>query len=271
MPKINFFTCVDGRYEMFVVPFVYSHLINNEDTVSEIVVEDPAGFWSRNAAAKDLFDTLFPGRVVVRKFSDDWNRLGKVGGAATWRFLESPEVPAEYTYIGDADIFCTEADIYDHETRVFKALGLPYNNFNRPNSNRYTGCFAVKTNAYYGKVLPKVVGMLQEGSGISNGDEMVLFDIIAGTMPENGKDMISGLPVRKIHGIHTSPNRKDPLGVDNRAGWGINLRRAEAYGRMKGSESWSAFYGALQEDYAKNVLDVLEDGIARYKALGVTS
>jgi hypothetical protein len=256
LPKICFFTCVSQNYEQYVLPFIYTHLINNKESCVEVVVEREDNLWNRYPRAKNFLESMFPGRYLIREFpkmnkpiSDHPKR------AATWRFVDRPKTEAEYTYLSDADILCLEKDIYEHELKVSSLTGLPFNNHKRKDSLRYTGCFAVKTKEYYSSIDKKRSFYYSDPDNIKKGDEELLYDIIAGSgFPDFDEQTVQGVPVRRIHGIHPSPNRS----IDGSPGWGFNGSRKELYQELKKCPSWLHFTEVCDLFYRKNILEALE-------------
>lgn len=205
--KTTIFTSADKYYEPFVLPYITSALIHNEDAQVEICLEDPSGFTTKHKDVLNKLDESFPGRFLLRP-GDFSVPPGNV------RFLETPELVSEYTYIGDIDILILE-NITGLHLKNMKKTGLPYSNILRPDGKSLTGLHFTKTGEYY---------PLAEIQDKSIRDEDMLYEMI----------ILRGLPLpgeedkfRPMHGFHLSLSR--PPSSKTAPDWGIGGGGYENY------------------------------------------
>ena len=139
----------------------------------------------------DVIARYFPDRFLVRGgcFRD-------IRGASP-RFLETPLLESEYTYVGDIDIIILEGDVTEQHVAHMAQTGLPYSNRLRPNTPRLTGLHFTRTDAHYPLVVPSDWNMMKN-------DEELLYRLVRA----------KGLPLpaatdtfRPSHGIHLSVKR----------------------------------------------------------------
>src|SRR5829696_4441298 len=187
----TFFTAANTLYEPFVIPYAVTALHHNADAAVEICVEDPARFKTANASALDVIARYFPDRFLVRG-----GCFRGIRGASP-RFLETPLLESEYTYIGDIDMIILEGDVTEQHVAHMAQTGLPYSNRLRPNTPRLTGLHFTRTDAHYPLVVPSDWNMMKN-------DEELLYRLVRA----------KGLPLpaatdtfRPSHGIHLSVKR----------------------------------------------------------------
>src|SRR3546814_4504457 len=108
MMRTTFFTSANRAYEPFVLPYITSVLLSNEDARVEICLERPPQFETGNADALDILSRHFGNRVDIRR--------GVFSGtvANNVRFIETPNSQTEFIYIGDIDILVLEAVTDQH-------------------------------------------------------------------------------------------------------------------------------------------------------------
>ena len=246
--RTTFFTAADRRYELFVLPYAASVLAHNVDARLEICLHDADGFERRNADALRLLAEAYgDGRLLLRNTES----VGVSPNSA--RFLETPKVLTEYTYIGDIDILVLEA-VSDIHIERMDELGLPYSNQVRTGRRALSGLHFTRSDAYYPVVPP---------DGNPHGDEALLYALVTArgwaTPPE-------GVKRPGVHGYHMSPNRS-PLSpqADSRStvAWGLGRSEAHlsAYRALKQSDLWCELFPILDVRY-RLLLGLLDLGLA---------
>ncbi|MDE2813886.1 MAG: hypothetical protein OXM01_12710 [Gemmatimonadota bacterium] len=198
---------------MFALPYVLSGLIHNDDARVEICLEDALTFESANMEAVGILRDEFGGRFLFRDFE-----VGYDVAPNSVRFLETPHVATEYTYIGDIDILILEPISPLHIERMSES-GLPFSNVLRPGGKALTGLHFTRSDAYYPIERP------QQGIPLNLDEELLYHLVTCKGYPPPRADL-----VRPMHGYHLSPNRA-PLRRDDAVGgsfhWG--LRGAPGY------------------------------------------
>ena len=254
--RTTFFTVADKRYELFALPYAASVLAHNADARVEICLLDADEFERRNAdALRLLAESHGDGRLLLRNMEN----VGVSPNSA--RFLETPKVLTEYTYIGDIDILVLEAVSDIHIERMGE-LGLPYSNQVRTGRRALSGLHFTRSDAYYPVVPP---------DGFDpHGDEALLYALVTArgwAMPP--KD------VKRpgVHGYHMSPNRS-PLspqaGSRSTVAWGLGRSKEHlaAYRALKQSDPWRELFPLLDVRY-RLLLGLLDLGLAwRYPGEG---
>lgn len=226
MIRTTIFTSANRLYEMFVVPFVVTSLIHNDDARVEICLEDAGEFESKNADAIDVLDRHFGSdRFLFRDIVAGID----VPSPNTVRFLETPEVTTEFTYIGDVDILILEAISPIHIARMSDS-GLPYSNVLREGREALSGLHFTRSDAYYPVEIPADADL--------NLDEALLYQLVT----RRGLPLPPGGLGRPTHGYHLSPNRAPlPAVVDGHApaGWGVESKaRLEFYCALRRHRAW---------------------------------
>ena len=254
--RTTFFTVADRRYELFVLPYAASVLAHNVDARLEVCLHDADEFRRRNAEALGLLaESHGDGRLLLR------NTETTRASPNSARFLETPKVLTEFTYIGDIDILVLEA-VSDIHIERMDALGLPYSNQVRTGRRALSGLHFTRSDAYYPVVPPNGFG--------PHGDEALLYALVTArgwaTPPEDVKRP-------GVHGYHMSPNRS-PLspeaGSRSTVAWGLGRSEAhlEAYRALKQSDLWCALFPLLDVRY-RLLLGLLDLGLAwRYPGEG---
>lgn len=246
--RTTFFTVADGRYELFVLPYAASVLAHNADARVEVCLHDADVFARRNADALGLLAESHGDRVLMRPFET----AGVPPNSA--RFLETPKILTEYTYIGDIDILVLEAVSAIHIERM-DALGLPYSNQVRTGRRALSGLHFTRSDAYY------PVGSTDGFD--PHGDEALLHALVTArgwaTPPE-------GIERPGVHGYHMSPNRS-PLspqaGSRSTVAWGLGRSEAHlaAYRALSQSDLWRELFPLLDVRY-RLLLGLLDLGLA---------
>lgn len=271
MNKVNFFTCAGGRtYHKFIIPYIASTLISNEDATVEIVTDAP-----KSRGFKQICD-IFPEATIWAETS----QLRKSGFPVTvpfnkkpdsFRFLiipqksiepKSGEILSELTYIGDIDIIVLE-DVYKPHKENMQKLGLPYSNIIRTGhqSDRLSGLHVVDTDRYY--------NYTREGHQVMRSILQVYFDFDVWSKYSDEQLLYMlckegpGLPkstggFRPQHGIHVSPARQ-PMPQGNIPGWGITPQRLRVFDKMRKDERWIAaekLFDPAYRDLVKQIDEV---------------
>ena len=198
--ELLFFTCVDRRYEHFIVPFLHFARLSNPGSCFEIMVEEP----SRMALAPDCVFT-------------------KLNAApARTRFIEEPETKSKYVYITDVDIMITD-EVPKFHIRKMAETGFSFSNVVRYDSPRMTGLHFVDSERWYRDTeASRAKYRRLKGPG----DEVALFHIVNETYP--GISVSRSYSDRPVPGIHCSPHRPTPNGSSRMPGWNVrpgNLAR----------------------------------------------
>lgn len=234
--KLLFFTACDGEYEQFIAPYIFGALHSNREAKAEICVADPAAYRSSHAASLEILESRFANRFLIR--GGDFS--GRFRNSV--RFLETPELKSEYTYIGDIDILILE-DIAPYHIAKMEKTGLPYSNVIRPNSQRLSGLHFTRTEAYY--PLPRL-----DGLDLTCNDEMLLYQIVA------RRQKLPPVHSRPVHGFHFSI-RRNPCGSPP---WDLEEKHIPAYLKLRNDSDWQALLPTLGPLYwlclliAENVL-----------------
>ena len=101
--SVNFFACAEGAtYERFLPMYAFFALQSNRNSAAELVVPNSTLFLKRHERALAFVKRLHGLHSVwVREY-----RVPRHRGVVTntRRFLEVPEIAAEYVYMGDIDI-----------------------------------------------------------------------------------------------------------------------------------------------------------------------
>jgi hypothetical protein len=221
--QILFFTCANQKYEHFVIPWMYSILRSNKNSLVEVGVENEAAFMRDNHAAYSLLQSWFGKERVCIRQAEFNERLPN-----TVRFVEEPRLRADYVYIGDVDIFILDEDVAAQHLRNASSLGLPYSNMVRSGTKRLTGLHFSEFSAYY------PIPSLSDLDVARMNDEQVLYEIV---LRKLGKMTAGGF--RPVHGIHFSPNR-DVGQADGIPGWGVTEEYARKFHDMTQEDRWRA-------------------------------
>ena len=254
-------TVCDKPYYDFILPFFHSTLKMNEGATAEVVLDDESA-WRKNFTKQiEFLDKYYKGRWTVRNNRKEYYRPNQKHkhSSATFRFLEVPSVKREYTYIADIDILFTSPNVYDYEKTAFSKHNFNFNNFLRKGEKRFTGCYCVKSKEYYNNMIPIINDYFKDPRPYRKngwGDETVLYSMLRSAMPcpTSTVLIVDGIHMRKIHGIHVSPNRK----IDGMPGWGFDKTRRSEYRHIKRQPEWEEFLEAITPMYKSKVINVLE-------------
>lgn len=224
---------------MFVFPYIVSTLTHNPDARVEICLENAREFEAENSN----------GCRILRQHFDDYRILLRDMVAAVGvspnsaRFLETPEVITEYTYIGDIDILILEAVSQMHIDRMMLE-DLPYSNVLRPGRKALSGLHFTRSEVYYPVHVPAGARL--------NLDEVLLYSLVVSRgipLPPRDWD-------RPLHGYHLSLNRSPlPRIVDGKrtVRWGGLRWRAylEAYRTLQCRPVWREMFPCFDRKYRR--------------------
>ena len=250
MISTTIFSSANELYEMYVLPYVVSALIHNPDARVEICLTDASSFMDRNHAGVDiLHDHFARDRVLFRNID-----TGVGAPPNSVRFLETPQIHTEYTYIGDIDILILEQISPLHIRRMSQA-SLPYSNVLRPGRQALTGLHFTRTDFHYPAPPPPDVKL--------NLDEELLYTLVF----SKGVGFPPPSWLRPIHGFHLSPNRSPiPYDAPNQRtpNWGImtsSRKSLATYENLTDHPTWQAIYPCFDRRY-RLLLALLELALA---------
>lgn len=217
------YTCCDEKYSHFIPLFCAALLWSNENIDIEIGVSNKSLTENEEKALTFLRKEYPNSKILIKynMFDVDYNKPNIVQATYnqkemminTVRFVSEPIIKDTYTYISDIDIINFDKNFYDIHIKNMNENNTFYSNVVRPNSFRMTGLHFVKTAEYY----PVNINDIE----LNKLDEQVLYDIMNKT-----KYICNSLCIRPVHGIHMSPSRNDPAGIDG-LGWGARRYKDE--------------------------------------------
>jgi len=257
MNKVNFFSISDNeKYNMFVLPFIVSTLYTVKNSFCEILIKDHKRYIDNNKDAINILDKYFKNRYLIRE-TPNYNNLNGVVS----RFLDIPNVKLKYTYIVDIDILVTDKNIVQTHKKLMEEQNIPYSNIVYDVPLQMSGCIFMDTFKYYSKVERSILKFKNNPRSIHfpiYNDNRLLYLLI--------KDANIGLPkyttfkYRPLPGIHTSVNRKYPLGNEKlgELGWAINTENYLAYEKFRNSDIFNEFYKYFDKQYIENVINKLD-------------
>lgn len=249
--RTTFFTCANRAYELYVLPYITSVLVHNDDARVEVCLESSNRFAEHNTEALDVLEHGFGGRFHLRNASTS----SASASPNSVRFLEVPDVMLPYTYIGDIDVLCLET-VSEQHIRRMDHTGLPYSNVLRPGKTALSGLHFTRSEAFYPQSLPADADLQR--------DEYLLYQLVVSrgcALPDPDDRW------RPLHGYHMSLNRA-PLSAPGKGpGWRAKVayrrpiwdprrwrratigllageslagsgRRFEAYKRLRRNEVW---------------------------------
>jgi hypothetical protein len=206
---INFFAFAHGDTYLDMLPlYAFFALSSNQDSVVEMVVQNQTDFLQTHAKELVWIMNHFGiDSVCVRNMQP--NITQRTNTSNTWRYLEPPVRHAQYTYIGDVDIFLTESVLDPKRMDQMKTWNIPYSNIIRPNTHRLTGVMLMRTNDFY---TPKLLELQQTMTDVTGNDETVLYKIVNASgigLPRllNASDDDSLYQYRPLHGAHLTTSR----------------------------------------------------------------
>lgn len=231
MNKLLIYTCCDEKYSHFVPLFVASNLWSNKNIDIEIHLE--SSLTDSEKSAIEYIKSVYPKSEILIKencYEKISTNIYRFNNQKVWsntlRFIDKPDLYAEYVYISDVDIVVLE-DIFDVHYQHMVDRGLVYSNIVRKNAPTHlTGLHFVKYDEYF---------PVDEKFKVSGCDEEVLLKI----MKAKNHKIDYDTDFRPVHGIHMSLNRPD-VADGKVVGWG-----AEPY-----ENQWNEFYNS---DLYKNI------------------
>lgn len=238
MKTINFLATSDNKtYDMFILPFILSVLHHVPNSYCEILMRNSQEFKIKHSSILDVLYYVYGDKILLRDIPDYYDTADlnyKYIGQLV-RFLETPIVKCDYTYIGDIDIITFEKDIIEIHENLMLKQELCYSNIIRHNSKRLTGCMCVKTDEYYLAVEPKFEQFKSNPEAVYFpilNDEILLYHLVT---PVLGFPKYNDGEFRPIHGVHISLNRPNPIGnkETGELGWGINDKVLTLYNDFK--------------------------------------
>ena len=214
--SVNFFACAEGaKYERFLPMYAFFALQSNRNSAAELVVPNSTLFLKRHERALTVVKQLHGrGSVWVREY-----RVPRHRGVMpnTRRFLEVPEIAAEYVYMGDIDILITESVLSAGRLQQMRH-NAPYSNILRKHTRRLTGVILVRAREFYtGELQRAQVALLAGGNATGNDEEFLARLVTAASFalpPANET-------YRPLHGLHLS-NSRGPNSVGKGKAMGIS-------------------------------------------------
>jgi hypothetical protein len=205
--ELLIYVYADEKYSMFAIPYVHFALKHNPQACVEVCFDDLESFRSKNINAIKILEEKYHGRYHFRQAT-----ILRSSGIIpnTIRFIDPPELKANYIYIGDIDLIIMD-DIIATHTDLMKKSGLSYSNVIRKESintsyPRLTGLHFCHYNDYF--PLPD----LSDIDLATANDEYVLYEI----MKRKGVNLSPDFNIRPECGIHMSLSRT-PTGYSSGA------------------------------------------------------
>lgn len=205
--ELLIYVYADEKYSMFALPYVHFALKYNPLACVEVCFDDLNSFLIKNKNAIKILDEKYHGRYHFRQAT-----ILRSSGIIpnTIRFIDPPEMKANYIYIGDIDLIILD-DIIATHTGLMKKSGLSYSNVVRKESintsyPRLTGLHFCHYHDYF--PLPD----LSDIDLSTANDEYVLYEI----MKRKGVELSLDFNIRPECGIHMSLSRT-PTGYSSGA------------------------------------------------------
>ena len=289
MFELNVFTIATGKYKRFVLPYITSVLWHNKNAFTEIWVDDPLMFTSKQ---RNFLNRYFPNRWDISKISTKFKNFKGSKAIKSIRFLARPFFKAKYTYIGDVDFIILDSRIAKVHAKHANFINKPYSNIVRPVSKKctvrkMTGLHFVCTAPYYAEFkknkayINSVIERIENNPYRRKLDEELLYTLVQKLhgLPDY-KELAKITPhakarpawnnawVRPGHGLHTSPGRR-PFG---KPGWGI-IPYNEAIKTFWKTEVWQQGLKVFGDAYHVYVLRKILDAQAlakKYKLMPAT-
>ncbi|WP_338518905.1 hypothetical protein [Alteromonas gracilis] len=241
--KLLIFTYADINYDIFVLPYITFALNSNPEAKIEIAVEDLNNFNLKYEAGITQLRSTFGDSFLIRQSKVIEGNVDCTPNVV--RFLEVPEILAEFVYIGDIDLMILD-DILKTHTGYMKRFDLPFSNIIRlPIKNdqpRLTGLHFFRFEQMY--PLPDISDLDLRRTN----DEHILYLI----MKRKGHMVPEDFRLRPECGVHLSTNR-DPLGrylannqkfeVGDTLGWQIKTHHyRDKYIEVQKSKTYQACF-----------------------------
>lgn len=245
---ILFLTCANNKYEMFVIPFLFSVFATQDDSYIEIFLESKKDFLAKHGKGVEIIKNNMSENFVLTEQDFSLSIPNSV------RFLNQPETKADYVYISDIDIFYTDTNIIDIHLSAMKENHQDFSNIIRPGTPRLTGLHFTKWDAMY--PIPKS----KRGKRDRRNDELILNELVT---EKTGKPPRKDLTFRPVHGIHTSPNRTIAGNGPRKPSWGINEQKAKRWPMLIQHPVWKSLIPHLDENY-KVIVEQIDSHIQRH-------
>jgi hypothetical protein len=202
---VTFFTYADEKYYPFVLPYVYSILINTNAKI-EIALENENSFF--NKYGKKISNICYKMDPLVKRFALYFSAKHNKVIPNTKRFVYEPCEQTKYTYITDVDMIITSKmfeKALENNAEGMKRNKTSFFNIVRDSGPKLSGVHFVETKKWY----PKVAQYLKKFEGISDinqfGDEARLYKIVKECFGDPEK--LTEGNERILPGYHLSPNR----------------------------------------------------------------
>jgi len=260
--SVTFLAASDNKkYDIFILPFLTSILYHIKNSYCEIYLNNKNEFINNNINAIDILNKYYENRFIFKNISNYYKKLNFKYTGSIVRFLETPSIISNYTYICDIDILYLMPRFINIQKNILLQHDLSYNNIIRKNSNRLTGCMFVDTFKYYNEISKIILQYKNNPSSIYypiKSDEELLYYLVKKSnlkLPVNSKFNYK----RPILGIHTSLNRENVLydKINNKVGWGITELMLKNYYKFKKSEIFNKIYNYFDDNY-KDILKKID-------------
>ena len=214
--SVNFFACAEGaKYERFLPMYAFFALQSNRNSAAELVVPNSTLFLNLHERALTVVKQLHGRRSVwVREYRVPRHRGVPIN---TRRFLEVPEIAAEYVYLGDIDILITESVLSAGRLQQMRH-SAPYSNILRKGTSRLTGVILVRAREFYTRELKLAQVALLAGGDAKGNDEAFLARLVTAAsfaLPPANETY------RPLHGLHLS-NSRGPNSIGQGKAMGMN-------------------------------------------------
>ena len=247
MTSLTMMSIATGRYEMFALPFAACNAVH-PGRRSEIIVDfgrggDVVASMPDNVRCHTLVREMperFRGWQEVPRAALVCNYRGR-NPAGSVRWLLTPFLNGEYTYICDCDILNTSDSIVFFHANIMEIIAKPYSNIIRPpreegEQKRLTGCHFCSTVDFYTQDFEnaqEAAATAIEGGDYAYYDERLLYHLIEQThgLPP---DSFRSYSLRPLHGLHLSLTRNP----QDRCGWNINAESVAEYRKLQREPMW---------------------------------
>lgn len=256
--NILFYTASEGIYNQFVLPFTFSHLHFNENSLVEISIRNCEQYKKDNPKEIEFLEKHFKDRYLFREC-----KLDVVGSIR--RIIEIPELETEIAYIGDVDILCLRTDVYEHSSKILKDENLLTVNIVREGQGRITGCGAYSFEFF------KHSQNYLKSIGVQNSvyfDETLIYNIFSEYQlkmpPTLGPSMepnvfdVTVNKYRGLNGFHTSLNRNGNYDYQDKMMSKYDYRKQ--FKDFKETDIYKEFLSCVNDTY-KSILQIINQNI----------
>lgn len=251
--NILFYTASEGIYNQFVLPFTFSHLHFNENSLVEISIRNCEQYKKDNPKEIEFLEKHFKDRYLFREC-----KLDVVGSIR--RIIEMPELETDIAYIGDVDILCLRNDVYEHSSKILKDENLLTVNIVREGQGRITGC-----GSYAFEFFKHSQNYLKSIS-VPNSvyfDETLIYNIFSKyqlKMPPSiqmdNYDMLN--KYRGLNGFHTSLNRNGNYDYQDNMMPTYDYRKQ--FKDFKETDIYKEFISCVNDTY-KSILQIINQNV----------